>query len=288
MKIIYKRELLAYFRSLPAYFFIACLLLIMGIVFLSVNLVQGYPAFSASLGSILLIFVFTIPLITMTTFSEERKFKIDQMLLTAPVSIRDIVVGKYLATCSVFAVPMLVSTIFPLLIASIGNSYLVSDFSTILALFLMGALYVSIGLYISSLTESQMIAGVLTGGILLLLQLWPTLISYLPMSGQGSFLCFMVVLLICTALVWNTTKNNAAGLVVLAVGAVILCGIAIIDIRLLAGVFPRLMDALDMTSIFDHFAYYYQFDLEGIIRYLSISGLFLFLTIQSVEKRRWM
>ena len=152
----------------------------------------------------------------------------------------------------------------------------------------MGALYVSIGLYISSLTESQMIAGVLTGGILLLLQLWPTLISYLPMSGQGSFLCFMVVLLICTALVWNTTKNNAAGLVVLAVGAVILCGIAIIDIRLLAGVFPRLMDALDMTSIFDHFAYYYQFDLEGIIRYLSISGLFLFLTIQSVEKRRWM
>ena len=114
------------------------------------------------------------------------------------------------------------------------------------------------------------------------------MISYLPMSGQGSFLCFMVVLLICTALVWNTTKNNAAGLVVLAVGAVILCGIAIIDIRLLAGVFPRLMDALDMTSIFDHFAYYYQFDLEGIIRYLSISGLFLFLTIQSVEKRRWM
>lgn len=287
MEFIYKKELSAYFNSLIGYVFIAGFLSIIGFFFTVSNLVNGHPIFAYSLGSIMMLFVVFVPMLTMRCFSEEKKAKTDQLLLTAPITVKDIVLGKYFAMISVFAIPMLISCLFPLIINSFGNSYLVTDYTAILAFFLLGCLYISIGMYISSLTESQMIAVIITFIVLLVLYLWPYLIRYLPMTGRGSFVCFSLVLIGTALLIWNSTQNTTMGMIVLIAGMLILGGVAIKDINLLAGVFPRILEKLKINAIFDNFAYYDIFDLEGLIRYISLIILFIFLTVQSIQKRRW-
>ncbi len=287
MKGIYKKELLTYFTSMIGYIFIAVFVSIMGVYFMASNLVSGHPIFAYSLGSIMMLFVIMVPMLTMRSLSEEKKAKTDQLLLTAPISVQDIVLGKYFAMVSVFAIPMLIACVFPLIIHSFGNSYLITDYSSILAFFLLGCLYISIGTYISSLTESQMIAVIFTFITLLILFLWPYLIRFLPMTGQGSFICFSILLIGAAILIWNSTQNTTIGLVVLIAGTIVLLIIAMNDMIMLAGVFPRMMEKLGLNAIFENFAYLDIFDLEGLLRYISVTILFLFLTVQAIQKSRW-
>ena len=105
MLAIYKRELKSYFQSMIGCVFIAFLVAFAGIYFMAYNLNAGYPYFSYTLSGVLIVFLVGIPLITMKSFSEERRNKTDQLLLTAPVSLRQVVMGKYLAMVSVLAVP---------------------------------------------------------------------------------------------------------------------------------------------------------------------------------------
>ena len=109
MKAIYKRELKSYFQSMIGYAFVAFLMLFMGIYFTAYNLNAGYPYFAYVLSSTLFIFMIAVPVLTMRSFAEERKSKTDQLLLTAPVSVTGIVLGKFLAMITVFLIPVLLS-----------------------------------------------------------------------------------------------------------------------------------------------------------------------------------
>ena len=101
MKAVYKKELKAYFQSIIGCVFIAFLIAFTGIYFMAYNMTTGYPYFSYTLSGSLIVFIVGIPLITMRSFAEERKNKTDQILLTAPVSLWKVVVGKYLAMVTV-------------------------------------------------------------------------------------------------------------------------------------------------------------------------------------------
>ena len=106
MKAIYKRELRSYFTSMVGYVFIAVMVFFAGIYFMAYNIYNGYPSFGYTLLSCTIIFMVTIPILTMRSMAEDRRSKTDQMLLTAPVSLTGVVMGKYLAMVTVFAIPM--------------------------------------------------------------------------------------------------------------------------------------------------------------------------------------
>ena len=172
MRAIYKRELRSYFHSMIGYVFIAFLVAYTGIYFLAYNLNYGYPYFSYVLSGILFVYLVAIPILTMRCFAEDKKNKTDQMLLTAPVSLFEIVLGKYLAMVTITAVPCVIYLIFPLIIKAQGTAYIKVDYLAILVFFLLGCVYISIGMFVSSLTESVIIAAIGAFGILLLTYLW--------------------------------------------------------------------------------------------------------------------
>ena len=207
MLAIYKRELKSYFHSMTGCVFIAFLVMFTGIYFMAYNLNAGYPYFSYTLSGSLIVFLVGIPLLTMRSFSEERKTKTDQLLLTAPVSLTKVVLGKYFAMVTVLAVPNVIFCLFPLLIKLQGTAYLLVDYSSIAVFFLLGCVYLAIGMFMSSLTESQIIAFISTFGILLLLYLWDGILSFLPSSALSGMIGILLILTLIVVYIYHMTKN---------------------------------------------------------------------------------
>lgn len=287
MKAIFKREFQAYFHVMTGYVFAAFFICAIGIYFMAMNLFSGYPKFSYSLYNSLFVLMIGIPILTMRSMAEDRHNKTDQMLLTAPVSVWEIVGGKYLAMVAVLALPMAFLCLCPLIIQLNGTAYLLSDYLSIFVFFLLGAVYISIGLFISSLTESQIISVVVTFLTLMVLNLWNSLVTFLPSSSWGSFIGFAVLILLVALIVHNMTKNIALSLFVGGVLLLIdlLCFLIFGDS--FAGLLPTLLNYFAPVQCFNDLALYSTCDFKGLLLYASLIVLFLFLTVQSVQKRRW-
>lgn len=232
MSAIYKRELRSYFTSMVGYVFIAVMVFFAGIYFMAYNIYNGYPSFGYTLLSCTIIFMVSIPILTMRSMAEDRRSKTDQMLLTAPVTLTSIVLGKYLAMVTVFAIPMGIYGLCPLIIGLHGSAAFAADYAAILAFFLMGCVFIAIGMLLSALTESQIIAAVGTFAVLLVLYLWTDLVSFLPDT------------------------------------------------------LAELLGAFDFQGVLQNFAYYNVFDLGGLVLYLSMAAVFVFLTIQVLQRRK--
>ena len=287
MKAIYKRELRSYFTSMIGYIFIAVIIAYMGIYFMAANLFGGYPYFSEALNRVLAVFMFAIPVLTMRSLADEKRSKTDQLLLTAPVTLPKIVLGKYLAMVTVFAIPVAVSCLCPIIIMANGTGYPVTDYATIFAFFLLGCCFIAIGMFISSLTESQIIASVGTFGVLFAVYLWSDLVGYLPSTAFGSLVGFLALLVILCAILWSVSKNSLLTGGVGIVGLAALIGLYLFDETVLAGTFPALLGSFSLRSAFTNFAVYNVFDVAGLVLYLSCIFLFIFLTVQMLQKRRW-
>ena len=113
MRAIYKRELKSYFCSMTGYVFIAFMTMFMGIYFMVYNMINGYPYFSYTLNSILMILMIAVPILTMRSMSDEHRARTDQLLLTSPVSVWGIVMGKFLSMVTILAVPMAIACLCP-------------------------------------------------------------------------------------------------------------------------------------------------------------------------------
>ena len=287
MKAIYKRELKSYFQSMTGYVLTAFMVIFTGIYFMAYNLNSGYPYFSYVLLSINYILIVAVPLLTMRSFAEERKSRTDQMLFTAPVHLWEVVLGKYLAMITVFAVPCVIFCTFPLIIKSFGTAYLKIDYLSILMFFLMGCVYIAIGMFLSSLTESQIIAAVTTFGALLLVFLWGGLMQFLPISKSSGMIGVVILITLAVAAVYHMTKNwMIAGILeVIGVGTVIVT--SFVKAELFENLLVNLMGKLYITEIFENIASNHLFDVSGLVMYLTLIAVFVFLTMQSIQKRRW-
>lgn len=287
MTAIYKRELKSYFDSMTGYLFLAFISLFMGIYFLAYNLAGGYPYFTYTLSGVLTVLLVAVPVLTMRSMAEERRSKTDQLLLTAPVSVTEIVMGKFLSMVTVFAVPVLVSCLCPLIIEMNGTAYLAEDYAGILAFFLLGCVYIAIGLFISSLTESQVIAAVGTFGVLFLLILWPSLMKFLPVSAMGSLIGFLLLLSGAVFVIYRVTEHRLLAAVLEGIGAAGLILLYIFKKSVLEHSLAAVLGKVALADVFDNFTRNHIFDAGGLFYYLSIIFLLIFLTVQSVEKRRW-
>lgn len=287
MAAIYKRELKSYFYSMTGCIFIAFMTLFLGIYFMSYNLGSGYPYFSFSLTGMLSIMMFSIPVLTMRSLSDERRSRTDQLLLTSPVSVTGIVLGKYLSMVTVFAATVLVAALCPLIIMAIGTAYLAADYASLLAYFLLGCVYISIGLFLSSLTESQIIAAVSTFGVLLLLFLWPSLMMFLPTTASGCAVGFFLIWTAAVLIILRVTDWAALGFVLEAAGAVVLAVLYFAKPSLLEHSLSDVLGKLAFTDVFQTFVADHILDIGGLLLYVSTIIFFIFLTVLSVEKRRW-
>ncbi len=287
MAAIYKRELKSYFYSMTGCIFIAFMTLFLGIYFMSYNLGSGYPYFSFSLTGMLSIMMFSIPVLTMRSLSDERRSRTDQLLLTSPVSVTGIVLGKYLSMITVFAATVLVAALCPLIIMANGTAYLAADYASLLAYFLLGCVYISIGLFLSSLTESQIIAAVSTFGVLLLLFLWPSLMMFLPTTASGCAVGFFLIWTAAVLIILRVTDWAALGFVLEAAGAAVLAVLYFAKPSLLEHSLSDVLGKLAFTDVFQTFVADHILDIGGLLLYVSTIIFLIFLTVLSVEKRRW-
>lgn len=287
MRAIYKREFQSYFRSMTGNVFVALLVVFTGIYFMAYNLNMGYPYFSYSLAGSLMVYLVAIPILTMRSFSEERKNKTDQLLLTAPVSLLKVILGKYLAMISVLAIPMVIFCLFPLIIKMQGTAYLGIDYLSILVFYLLGCVYVAIGMFISSLTESQIIASISTFGILLVLYLWNGILGFLPSSAIGGLIGILLLFTVAVGYIYHMTGNVilSGGLELLGIVAGVVT--YLVKSSLFENLLTDCLSGLALTDVFSGIADNSILDVSGIVLYLSLIVIFFFLTVQTFQKRRW-
>lgn len=286
MKAIYKRELRAYFTGMVGYVFVAFTLLLIGIYTTAFNFVGTYPNFEYVLYNINFIYLIIIPLLTMRALAEERHQKTDQLLYSSPLPITKVIVGKYLAMLTTLAIPLAISAFYPLILSSYGTVYLRATYSAILAFFLLGALLISVGLFLSSLTESQIIAAVITFAGIIFCYLSSALKEMVSGSANTSMIVFTALILAFMLIIRVMTKNWTTALSVALILEVILLALRLMAANVMSGAVTAVLGAFSVFTRMDNFMNGI-FDVTALVYYISVIALFLFFSFQSVEKRRW-
>ncbi len=286
MAAIYKKEVRSYFTSMIGCVFVAFALVIIGLYFFANNLYGGYPYFGYSLSATIVVFLILIPILTMKSVADDRRQKTDQMLLTAPVSTWKIIASKYLAMLTVFMVPVCVILVYPLIMASYGTISYAMAYTSILGFALMGFLGIAVGMFISSITESQVIAAVLTFLVLFVAYMAEAIADLIPSTSWVSLAAFIILVLAVALIVYSMTKSFGLGAIIGIAGVALLLVMYFVDSTTFQGAFGSFISALSLTGHFYEFASG-LIDIPGIVFYISGSVLFLFLADQAVEKRRW-
>ena len=232
MTAIFKREFKAYFSTPIGYIFLAAFYFFLGIFFFTL-FSNGSPAISKILSSMSTVIFFLLPVITMRTMSEDKRHKIDQILLTSPVKLSSIVLGKFFAALAVFAIGFAPTLIFEIIFAAFVSINIFSYLYSLLGIMLLGGTIIAIGIFISSLTESTVVSAIIT------------------------FLINIVLILITlfTSIIQNET-------------------------------IVKIISAISFTNVFQSFSDTI-FSIADIIYFLSFIAAFLFLSVRSLEKRRW-
>lgn len=291
MKAIYKRELAACFNNMVGPVCVAILLAAVGVYFMAYNLFSGYPSFSAALSSSLFLFLICIPILTMRSMAEDRRSRTDQLLLTAPVSVTGVVLGKFFALLTVFAIPCALFALCPLIMklssGSSGVVYFATDYAALLAFLLLGGVYLSIGLLISSTTESQLLSAIGTFAVLFVLYMWDGLVDFLPVSALGNLAALLVLLFAGCLLLDSLLTSLRLTLGVGAAGLAALLAVYAAHSSAYENLLPNVLGRFSMGSVISTFAEDQLFDLGGLLLYLSVTALCLFLTVQVIQRRRW-
>lgn len=286
MRAVYLKELKLNFTGFTGYLYGAFILLFVGIYTMAINLSGGYAQFEYVLESMAFIYLIACPILTMRAFAEEKRSKTDQLLYSLPIRLSDVVVGKYLAMLTVSLLPVAIVSAYPVLLSSYGHVDMRSAYASILMFFLLGACLTAIGMFISSVTENQVTSAVVTLVIMLITYFMTSLASYVSTASSSSLIALSALALVLAAVVYLFTKNlSVAFLTAAAVIGGLLIAYAI-DASAFSGLFPELMKKL---SLFERFygTIGGMFDLTAIVYYLSIIGVFLFFTTETLEKRRW-
>ena len=286
MTAIYKRELRSYLTSMIGYIFIFFILLLTGIYFSAYQLGAAYPKFEYTLSALTFVFLISVPILTMRILAEERKQKTDQLLLTSPVSVEKIVMGKYLALVTIFAIPMAIICFYPLLMTKFGTVSLGMAYTAILGFFLLGCANLAIGVFISSLTESQVIAAVLTFILLFAFYMMNGISSFFSEGALSTCITFGLLILAAAIIIYTMIKNLLISAVVCVAGEAVLAVLYVVNSEFFAGGIQKVLQVFNISGHFDNFANGI-FDIKGVVYFLSVVAVCVFLTIQSIVKRRW-
>lgn len=286
MLAVYKKELRGYLTSMVGYVFIAFVLLILGIYFTAYNLQYASPDFGATLSSVTFLFLVITPILTMRILADEKKNRTDQILLTAPVSVWKVILGKYLSMVTIYAIPVVISAFYPLIMGRYGVISYPMAYVAVIGFFFLGCAQIAVGLFLSSVTESQVIAAVLTFGILFCSYMMDGIESFFSDTAISSMVAFLIIAVVVGIVVYQLTKNIIFSS---CVGGVLVIGIAavyFIKPTVFTGLIQKFLNLFAIANHFDDFVGGI-FDVTGIIYMVSVVCIFVFLTVQCIQKRRW-
>ena len=286
MAAIFQRELQSYFHTMVGWVFVAFMLAFIGFFLMTYNLNMGYGNFEYVLSSLTFVYLIATPLLTMRCFADERRQKTDQLLYSLPLSSTKIVLGKYAAMLVVLAVPMLISCTYPLILSMFGSIHIPTAYAAIGAFFLMGAALTALGMFVSTLCESQVTAAVACFVLVLANYLFTTISSYAPGDAAGTFVVLTLAIVLVVVGLCALTKNGLFSVIVGVVLEAALVATLIVDSALLENLIPDLLSGL---SLFDRFSPFVSgvLDLNSVVFYLAACAVFVFLAVNSFEKRRW-
>lgn len=283
---VLKHELRNYFHTLTAYIFGAFLLVFVGIGAMLYNLQAAVSNFEFVLSFGSMIFVVIVPILTMRVIAEERKQKTDQLLYSLPLSTTEVVLGKYLALLIVYLIPLCVIAFYPLIFSKFGDVYLLTSYGSLFAFFLMGAALIAVGIFLSSLTENQGFAAGMGIAAILLNYFSVSLAEYISATAFSTAIAIFVIAALLGWIIHHLTQNELFGSIISLGLMAITVAIFSIDSTKLEGLLPDIMKKLSLFDRLDTFVNG-VFDLTAIVYYVSVIIFFIFLSVQSLEKRRY-
>ncbi|MDR0475482.1 MAG: ABC transporter permease [Treponema sp.] len=283
---VFKREIRAYFQTPIGYIYMGFFLLITGIFFTAWNIMSGSSYFSNFLGSLLFIYLFAVPILTMRLFSEEKRQKTDQLLLTSPISIPSIVIGKFLAALSLYAMTAVITFLYALVIAVYGDLMWGETIGSYIGFLFLGAGYISLGIFISAGTENQLTAAIVTFFCLLLVLFIDPITQMVPSDLNSGLISAVVLTCLACLFVFFNTRNWVITLAAFAVCVLAIAGFWIFGRNVYSGFIRKFLGWFSLNRRYQPFTMGIL-KIDALVYYSSFCALFLFLTVRIIEKRRW-
>ncbi|MFO8192239.1 MAG: ABC transporter permease subunit [Bacillota bacterium] len=286
MLAIMTRELRTYFQTPIGYIFMGLFLLVAGFFFTVGNLVSGSSYFTSFLQNILFIYLFAVPLLTMRSLSEERRQRTDQLLLTSPITVTDIVLGKFFAAFAVFLLTLVVTMLYAVVVGIFGDLAVWQTVGGYVGFALMGSSFIAVGILISAVSENQVTAAFFTFFALLLVWFLNLVKSVAPVDPISSTIFAAALVAGLAAFFYLNTKSwiAIAAVVVLGAGAIVL--LHVVQPNVFDGLIAEVLDWFSLLERFDSFTLG-LIEIEEVVFYLSFTSIFLFVTVRLIEKRRW-
>jgi len=288
MLAIISKEIKSFFNTMLGFAFVGFYLLILGIYFYLYHFAYSTSSFQYVLSAMSIFFIIFIPVLTMKAMAEESKNKTDQLLLTSPLSVEKVVLGKYFGILSVYGIAIVITLFYPLIVGDIAGAtmnYKIAYYS-ILGYFLLGASFLAIGLFISSLTDSMVLSAVVTFVVVLLTIFMNNFAEKIPNGNRETWIILSAIGLVISFLIYLLVKDYIiTGTFAVIVEATLLI-IYIAKSTLYDNVIIKVVKALSVSAAFENFIRG-NFNLSDIVYYLSIISVFVFLTMQMVKKKRW-
>jgi len=283
---IIKKEMRAYFSSMVGYIVLAGFVLFNALYYSLYSIRMLYPDYGYVLSSTSIVFLIMIPIITMRLFAEEMKQKTDQLLYTSPLKIESIVIGKYLSAFMFFLSGMLITVLFPFITSFFGMLPVAAITGTYVGYILLGAAFIAVGVFISVLTDNQIIAAFGTFGALFLLFMMDGLTELVPIDTTSSLIFVGILILGFGFIVYDSTRSVIAGVITAAAGIAVIIIMYTINPLFFDGAMVRTMGWLSLLARFGNFSRG-VLNVSDIVYYLTFTAAFIYLTINVIEKRRW-
>jgi ABC-2 type transport system permease protein len=283
---ILKREIKSYFLTPIGYIYMGFFLLVTGVFYTFGNLLSRSPQFAGFLGNVLFIYLFAIPLLTMRLFSEEKRQKTDQLLLTSPISIPAIVLGKFFAAFSLYILTLVVTVFYVVVIAVYGDLAVWETVGSYIGFIFLGASYISVGVFVSAGTENQFTAALVGFFSLLLIWIIDPIVNIVPSDVLSGVIFAGLIALAAGLFLYLNIKNLYLGIGVVIVGALIITALYFFKRNIFSGLIQNTLSWFSLNQRYSNFSLGIL-KIESLFYYTSFSGLFLFLTVRLIEKRRW-
>lgn len=286
MGAMFKKEMRTYFATVSGYGFLGFFVLVTGYFFIGQNIVGANSNYNETLAGSMILFLILVPVLTMRLFAEESRQKTDQLLYSAPLKLTSVVGGKFLAAVCIYFIGLVITLIFPVMLSLFGRVDWGMVFAGYIGYFLMGVCLISVGIFISVLTDNQIVAAVATFAVVFILLMVDNIASSLPAGITSSLIFAGIVVLALAFIVYWSTKNVVVSCIFALLGYAAMTGVYVIKPSLYDGAMAGVLGWFSVLARFEKF-YLGVISIADLVYYITFSAAFLYLTVGIIEKRRW-
>lgn len=286
MLAIFKKEFYSYFYNMSGYIFLALFIFIASVFFSLLNIFQGFPDFQYVISDMTILFLIIIPILTMNLYAQEMKNKTDQLIFTVPVSITKITLGKYFAAVTLFSFAIVITFLLPITLSFFSSLPLAQICGTYLGYFLLGLCFISIGIFISALCENQIAAAISTFAAIFICFMIDNLATIFPTGKNSSALFIFILISIFCGIIYTRIKNFIPAAIIFIIMTILLIAAYFFNLPIFDSAVYKISNFVSLLARFNNFSAGIL-NLSDIVYYLSFVSLFLFMTINTIEKRKW-